>query len=95
MVIIAEEDTRTLLIHRISFEDIYQRQGGASSHRCPTFAVLTCPCPAHTSMTSPLPGLVPCGSAWMTQEKWLCMDPVLGLDPGSSGGRGSWRPHLA
>ena len=28
LVIIAENDTRTLLIHRISFDDIYQRQGG-------------------------------------------------------------------
>jgi hypothetical protein len=28
LVIIAENDRRTLLIHRISFEDIYQRQGG-------------------------------------------------------------------
>lgn len=33
LVIIAEEDTRTLLIHRISFEDIYQRQGGAQALR--------------------------------------------------------------
>lgn len=30
LVVISEEDTRTLLIHRISREDIYQRQGGAS-----------------------------------------------------------------
>lgn len=30
LVVISEEDThRTLLIHRISLEDIYQRQGGA------------------------------------------------------------------
>ena len=28
LVVISEEDTRTLLIHRISREDIYQRQGG-------------------------------------------------------------------
>jgi protein phosphatase-4 regulatory subunit 3 len=27
LVVIGEEDTRTLLIHRISREDIYQRQG--------------------------------------------------------------------
>ena len=30
LVVISEEDThRTLLIHRISLDDIYQRQGGA------------------------------------------------------------------
>lgn len=32
LVVISEEDThRTLLIHRIVFEDIYYRQGGMSS----------------------------------------------------------------
>ena len=29
LVVVSEEDTRTLLVHRISAEDIYQRQGGA------------------------------------------------------------------
>ena len=32
LVVISEEDTRTLLIHRISREDIYQRQGGGCLH---------------------------------------------------------------
>jgi len=34
LVVISEEDThRTLLIHRIALEDIYQRQGGAPARR--------------------------------------------------------------
>jgi hypothetical protein len=36
LVVISEEDTRTLLIHRISREDIYQRQGGGWSLRSQT-----------------------------------------------------------
>ena len=30
LIVISESDSRTLLIHRICREDIYQRQGGAT-----------------------------------------------------------------
>ena len=46
LVVISEEDThRTLLIHRIVFEDIYYRQGGEFQIFVHLHMCLLCKCP--------------------------------------------------